>query len=196
MQAQVEPHFLFNTLASRAVPHRDRSAGANRMLDQLIALPAGGAAAFRAQATTLGREVELVRAYLDILAMRMGRGSHSSSTCRTNSPAHPVSAEAADLAGRERDQAWHRARRSTAGRYRSSARREGDSVVLTVTDTGRGLAASAAASGRDTDGDGVGLSNVQGARWPRCSARVRASRSSDLPPRGARAIIAIPHESR
>lgn len=72
LQAQVEPHFLFNTLAS--VEHLietdpPRAAVMLRNLSQYlrIALPQ-----MRDQATTtLGREVDLVRAYLEILRFRM-----------------------------------------------------------------------------------------------------------------------------
>jgi sensor histidine kinase YesM len=38
MQAQVEPHFLFNTLASHRPPDRDRPARASQMQKNLIAL--------------------------------------------------------------------------------------------------------------------------------------------------------------
>lgn len=73
MQAQVEPHFLFNTLAS--VEHLietdppKASAMQRRLIQYLRAvLPQMREAAV---ATTLGREADMVRAYLDLLKMRM-----------------------------------------------------------------------------------------------------------------------------
>lgn len=73
LQAQVEPHFLFNTLANvRRLYSTDPPAGAT-MLDNLrryfdVALPG-----MRQSETTLGREAELARAYLEIHRVRMGR---------------------------------------------------------------------------------------------------------------------------
>jgi signal transduction histidine kinase len=71
MQAQVEPHFLFNTLASidhliETDPPRASAMQKNLILYLRNALPK-----MRETATTLGREVDLVTAYLDILKMRM-----------------------------------------------------------------------------------------------------------------------------
>ena len=73
MQAQVEPHFLFNTLASveyliETDPPR-ASAMQRRLIQYLRAvLPQMRDAA---ASTTLGREAGMVRAYLDLLKMRM-----------------------------------------------------------------------------------------------------------------------------
>ena len=73
MQAQVEPHFLFNTLASveyliETDPPR-ASAMQRRLIQYLRAvLPQIRDAA---ASTTLGREGGMVRAYLDLLKMRM-----------------------------------------------------------------------------------------------------------------------------
>src|SRR6266702_5058855 len=71
MQAQVEPHFLFNTLASidhliEVDPQR-----ASRMQKNLIALLRASMPAMREKATNLGRELDVVRPYLEILKVRM-----------------------------------------------------------------------------------------------------------------------------
>ena len=73
MQAQVEPHFLFNTLAS--VEHLietdpPRASAMQRSLIQYLraVLPQ---MRDTAAATNLGREADMVRAYLDLLKMRM-----------------------------------------------------------------------------------------------------------------------------
>src|SRR5262249_17324865 len=67
-----EPHFLFNTLANvtsliDAAPEK-----AKLMLARLIELLRASLAASRATQVDVGRELDLVRAYLDILAIRMG----------------------------------------------------------------------------------------------------------------------------
>lgn len=78
MQAQVEPHFLFNTLASveyliETDPPR-ASAMQRRLIQYLRAvLPQMRNAA---AATTLGREADMVGAYLDLLKMRMEERLH------------------------------------------------------------------------------------------------------------------------
>jgi signal transduction histidine kinase len=72
LEAQIEPHFLFNTLAHvRRLYETDRDAGV-RMLHNLrdylsIALPR-----MRDGAATLGREIDHVASYLDIQHIRMG----------------------------------------------------------------------------------------------------------------------------
>ena len=71
LQAQVEPHFLFNTLA--AVEHLIETdpGRAAVMQRHLIAFLRGALPRMRAQATTLGDEVELCRNYLAIMKIRM-----------------------------------------------------------------------------------------------------------------------------
>ena len=71
MQAQVEPHFLFNTLASIDHLIEVDPPRARRMQKNLIALLRASMPAMREKATHLGRELEVVRPYLEILKVRM-----------------------------------------------------------------------------------------------------------------------------
>ena len=72
LQAQVEPHFLYNTLANvQALTEVDASA-AHRMVGHLIAYLRASLPKMREHTSTVGQELELVRAYLNILQMRMG----------------------------------------------------------------------------------------------------------------------------
>src|SRR6267143_1969368 len=71
MQAQVEPHFLFNTLASIDHLIEVDPPRASRMQKNLIALLRASMPAMRDKATNLGRELEVVRPYLEILKVRM-----------------------------------------------------------------------------------------------------------------------------
>src|SRR2546426_542772 len=71
MQAQVEPHFLFNTLASIDHLIEGDPPRASRMQKNLIALLRASMPAMREKATHLGRELEVVRPYLEILKVRM-----------------------------------------------------------------------------------------------------------------------------
>ena len=72
MQAQVEPHFLFNTLASIDHLIETDPPRASQMQKNLIALLRASMPAMRDKAASLGRELEVVRPYLEILKVRMG----------------------------------------------------------------------------------------------------------------------------
>ena len=72
LQAQVEPHFLYNTLANvQALTEVDPPA-ANTMVGHLIQYLRAALPKMRESTSTIGQEVELVTAYLNILKMRMG----------------------------------------------------------------------------------------------------------------------------
>ncbi|HEY1090051.1 MAG TPA: histidine kinase, partial [Burkholderiaceae bacterium] len=72
LNAQIEPHFLFNTLANvkrlyETTPERGRD-----MLRSLIDYLRAALPSMRRQDSTLDQELSLVRSYLTILQMRMG----------------------------------------------------------------------------------------------------------------------------
>jgi hypothetical protein len=71
LQAQVEPHFLFNTLANIRELVDSGSPQASAVLESLIAYLRAAVPRLHEPATTLRQELELVRAYLDVMHMRM-----------------------------------------------------------------------------------------------------------------------------
>jgi signal transduction histidine kinase len=71
MQAQVEPHFLFNTLASVDYLIETDPARASTMQKNLIQYLRAALPQMREGSTTLGKELTLCRAYLEILKVRM-----------------------------------------------------------------------------------------------------------------------------
>lgn len=71
MQAQVEPHFLFNTLASVDYLIETDPARASKMQKNLIQYLRAALPQMREGSTTLGKEIALCRAYLEILKVRM-----------------------------------------------------------------------------------------------------------------------------
>ena len=71
LQAQVEPHFLFNTLANVRELVDSGSPQASPVLSSLIAYLRAAVPRLQEPATTLGQELELVRAYLELMHMRM-----------------------------------------------------------------------------------------------------------------------------
>jgi LytS/YehU family sensor histidine kinase len=72
MQAQIEPHFLFNTLANVQHLVETDAPSAARMLDSLIQYLRAALPQMREGATNLGREIDMARAFLDIHRVRMG----------------------------------------------------------------------------------------------------------------------------
>ncbi len=72
MQAQVEPHFLFNTLANVQHLVEADAKAASRMLDNLIRYLRIALPQMRDSSSTLGREIDMAAAYLEIFKIRMG----------------------------------------------------------------------------------------------------------------------------
>lgn len=71
LQAQVEPHFLFNTLANVQALVDAGSPQASKVLASLIAYLRAAVPRLHESSTTLGQEADLVRAYLELMQMRM-----------------------------------------------------------------------------------------------------------------------------
>lgn len=72
LEAQIEPQFLFTTLANVQQLVREDSAKADQLLMQLVSYLRQTIPDVRGSASTLGRECELVRTYLAIEAARFG----------------------------------------------------------------------------------------------------------------------------
>jgi signal transduction histidine kinase len=72
LHAQVEPHFLYNTLASAQYLTRTDPTLADQMLGNLITYLRHSLPRTDTSPSTLGEEVERARAYLEILKIRMG----------------------------------------------------------------------------------------------------------------------------
>jgi glucose-6-phosphate-specific signal transduction histidine kinase len=71
LQAQVKPHFLFNTLANVQALVNAGSPQASKVLTNLIAYLRAAVPRMQVQTTTLDQEMELARAYLELMQMRM-----------------------------------------------------------------------------------------------------------------------------
>lgn len=72
LRAQLEPHMLFNTLANLRSLVDEDPRQAERMIDQLIVYLRSTHAASRDEVTTLQSEFSQLKAYLDIMSLRMG----------------------------------------------------------------------------------------------------------------------------
>jgi sensor histidine kinase YesM len=76
LQAQIEPHFLFNTLSNiLSLLESDPEKG-KTMIEDLTRYLRSSLSRTRDRMTTLGQEMDLVRAYLDIYKVRMGERLH------------------------------------------------------------------------------------------------------------------------
>ncbi len=152
MQAQIEPHFLFNTLATVRRLNRVEPASGERMLEGLKHYLRAALPQFRAGGTTLGKEFELARAYLDVLQIRMGGRLRVSATL----PAELVDVEFPSmmLVTLVENAIKHGLGRSPAGgAIVVSAQRSAVTLTVSVADTGVGFQASS--------GSGIGLANIR-----------------------------------
>ncbi|SEN79576.1 Histidine kinase-, DNA gyrase B-, and HSP90-like ATPase [Duganella sp. CF517] len=158
LQAQIEPHFLYNTLANVVGLIGTQPARAQHMLERFIDYLRASLAASRGDQTTLASEAALLAAYLDVLAVRMGERLRY----RIDLPddlrgfaiapmlLQPV-VENAITHGLEP--------KVEGGEIAIAARVLGDRVCVEISDTGVGLAGQGAASRKP--GGGVGLSNLR-----------------------------------
>ena len=91
MQAQVEPHFLFNTLANVRRLFQTDPAAAHAMLEHLSRYLGAMLPRMRKTDSTLGHELALALAYLSVQKIRMGprlthphrRARDAGSRCRS-----------------------------------------------------------------------------------------------------------------
>jgi signal transduction histidine kinase len=72
LRAQLDPHMLFNSLANVRSLVREDVDRAESMIDQLIVYLRSALAASQTESVPLVREFAQLRAYLDIMALRMG----------------------------------------------------------------------------------------------------------------------------
>ena len=152
LQAQIEPHFLFNTLANVTSLIDPDPARARHMLESFVRFLRSSLAATRTESTTLGAEAELIAAYLEVLQVRMGGRLRYSVQVPPELASftlppmllQPV-VENAIRHGLEP--------KMEGGEVAMSARREGDRVVVEIADSGVGFA--------PTTRGGIGLSNLR-----------------------------------
>jgi len=185
MQAQVEPHFLFNTLASVQFLTETDPPAANRLLGHLIAYLRAALPQLRASSTTLGKEVELCEAYLNILRTRIGSRLAFSIDVPAELRAHAFPPNL--LISLVENAIKHGIEPSAdGGTIEVRARRDGDMLTVEVADTGRGVVDNGS-----RQGGGVGLANVRERLAALYGSRGRFT-LSPLTPRGTRAALEIP----
>jgi signal transduction histidine kinase len=152
LQAQIEPHFLFNTLANVQALVESNSPKAAPVLASLIAYLKAAMQHARRNQCTLAEEFELVRAYLDVMQLRMPDRLR----CATELPVELRDVAFIPMAVLTlvENAVRHGIDPSEdGGAIRVSAAREGGHMRVSVADTGRGLLSDAV--------PGTGLDNVR-----------------------------------
>ena len=151
LQAQIEPHFLFNTLSNVVGLIDTDAAAARQMLIDLTALLRTSLARTRRPVVTLGEELDLLRAYLGIMAVRMG----DRLSWQIEAPPDVLAIELPPLLVQPlvENAIRHGLEPSAdAGHLHIDCRREGTMLAIEVSDDGAGCAAI---------DEGTGLANVR-----------------------------------
>jgi signal transduction histidine kinase len=154
LEAQVEPHFLYNTLAHVTSLVDREPATAKRMLDRLIVLLRASAAG---GGSTLGEQAAHMRAYLELVAMRLGSRLDWSIEVPAALAATPL--PPAILQPLVENAVKHGIEPSIAGGAIAIAAREADGrLLIEVADSGVGFGVAVSPPGRST---GIGLANLR-----------------------------------
>ncbi len=183
LQAQIEPHFLFNTLANvRRLCEVDPQRG-RRMLASLLDYLRAALPAMRRSSTGLGEEFELVRAYLSVLQHRMGerlRFDVELSDRLADAPIPPLI-----LPTLVENAIRHGlAPLPEGGTITVNAVREDGQVVVRVADDGAGF--------QGASGSGVGLANTRARLSALFGSRAGLSLRANQP-RGVIAEVRLPY---
>jgi LytS/YehU family sensor histidine kinase len=182
LQAQIEPHFLFNTLATVRRLYRTSPATAIEMLDNLMRYLSVALPQIRASQSTLGRDVALVEAYLGIQKLRMGRRLAFS----IDLPAelHGTPLPPMMLLTLVENAIKHGVSPLPEGGFvRVSANAEHGQLLVRVADSGRGFV--------QTFGTGTGLANTRARLAALYGTGARLELTANLP-RGITATLLLP----
>lgn len=182
LQSQIEPHFLFNSLAHvRRLYQTDACAG-RAMLRDLSSYLSATQQAMRESGIVLGQDLELATTYLNIQQIRMGsrlafeidvpaklRGAPVPPMMLTTLVENAIKHGLSPLL--------------EGGIVRIGAHLDGDALTIHVADTGQGFQANL--------GVGVGLANIRARLAMLYGAAAQLSLSQNLP-RGVTATIVVP----
>lgn len=185
LQGQIEPHFLFNTLANVEALIDHDPARAKEMLARFTDYLRSSLLSLRRDDSTLGDELDLVGAYLELMTSRMGerlryeiRADIALRDARLPALALQPLVENAIHHGLEP--------KREGGTVRVAARAEGDTLVVEVADDGLGLNAPP----RRRQGAGVALANLRERLAARHGSAASVALAGNDP--GTRATVRLP----
>ncbi len=185
LQAQIEPHFLFNTLSNIAGLIRHNPDAAEQTLVNLTTLLRAALGRTRTGHTTLAQELEIAKAYLEIQSIRMQGRLTYRITCAPGAGHVPLPpllvqplVENAVKHGIDPSE--------SGGQILVDAALAEQMLTITVTDTGIGFQ-----DHPPTRGTGTGLGNIR-----ERLAAIFGDRASltlhEHPPQGTRAQLTLP----
>jgi signal transduction histidine kinase len=191
LQGQIEPHFLFNTLANVLTLIDADAPKAKRMLEAFIDYLRGSLMNLRRDSSTLEHELGMAEAYLCLMQTRMDE--RLAFSIDVADPALRRASLPPLLLQPLVENAIHHGLECCVdgGRITVSARAESGALVLCVDDNGLGLAA---AETKRRPGNGVALDNIRS----RLASRYGESAQFTVEPRqpqGVRATIRLPLEA-
>ncbi|MCV2356049.1 histidine kinase [Paucibacter sp. B2R-40] len=192
MQAQVEPHFLFNTLASIDHLIETDPPRASQMQKNLIALLRASMPTMREANASgvrdLGRELAVIKPYLEILKVRMEERLQTD----INVPEGLLSAEFPPMMIQSlvENAIKHGLEpKAEGGMLTVKAEINHGKLAVTVADTGLGFGRAA------TSGTGVGLANIRERLMLLYGAKASVTVSENQPS-GTKVTITVPYRSR
>ncbi len=185
LSAQIEPHFLFNTLASIQYLTRHDADKAHAMVSDLIRYLRLVLPRMKQATARLADELQLVQAYLSIMQIRMGerlrfRVDDAGAWAEKQIPTMVLITlvENAIKHGLER--------KSEGGEVHVAVSVDGERLLLQVIDTGGGFSTA-------TSGTGIGLANVRERLGTLYGQRGQLSLAANEPS-GVKATVSIPLE--
>jgi len=188
MQAQVEPHFLFNTLASIDHLIETDPARASKMQKNLIALLRASMPTLREADTNLGRELAVIRPYLEILKVRMEERLQTD--IRVSDGLLSAEFPPMMLQSLVENAIKHGLEpKAEGGKLTVAAEIVHGQLAVSVADTGLGFGKAA------TAGTGVGLANIRERLQLLYGNRAQLS-VSENPGGGTRVTITVPYLSK
>jgi two-component sensor histidine kinase len=184
LQAQVQPHFLFNTLANIRALVNAGSPRAVQVMDSLIAYLRASVPRLQQSEGTVAQELDLVRAYLELMHMRMPdrlqvnvASDPAAASLRCPPMALLTLVENAVRHGIDPSE--------EGGRIDVDVRVQDGRCVATVTDTGVGL--------QQSGSGGSGLANLR--ERMKLAFGDAQLRLASVAPRGTRAVLEFPAEA-
>jgi signal transduction histidine kinase len=191
LQAQVEPHFLFNTLATVDYLIETDPPRASQMQKALITYLRGALPQMRQESSTLGRELSLIRSYLELIKMRIEDRLQVEI-------AVPAELEGAEFPPMMLQSIVENAikhgiePKPEGGKVRVTAWVQGDQLWVEIEDTGIGFVDSDVLD-VPTKGTGLGLNNIRERLLMLYGGKGRLQLRGD-DTKGTRVRIAVPYK--
>jgi LytS/YehU family sensor histidine kinase len=183
LQAQIEPHFLFNMLGNMRRLYRTQPQAGFEAMNSLMQYLRTALPQLRSRRSSLGDEMVAVKAYLNLFRLRMG--SQLSFSIDFDATLNNTEFPPMLLVTLVENAIKHGLDPVGGGHIGMRARRERDFLEVSVSDDGVGFGATA------SSGTGVGLVNVRRQLAARYGSRARLILEG-CEHRGARATIVIP----